>query len=75
MTQHSINIKNQILEVTSLHKVEESAIPLFGMEWPVPEAVDSDVPMVIIANDEVCFLNFHDEYYYTFIINSNTFIL
>lgn len=53
------------LEILSLDRVEQSALPLSAIVWPAPSYLDpeefrTDLPMILIANDEVlCFLYIH----------------
>lgn len=48
----------EYLEVFSLDRVDQTAVPLAGIVWPTPKYLDpeecrSDLPMVLVANDEV----------------------
>lgn len=45
--------KNECLEVMSLDRIEQAAIPLYCMEWPIPNGVVSDMPTLLVVNDEV----------------------
>ncbi|XP_013141215.1 PREDICTED: WD repeat-containing protein 66-like isoform X2 [Papilio polytes] len=47
----------EYLEILSLDRIEQSAIPLAGIPWPSPKDIDpetcrTDMPMILIANDE-----------------------
>ncbi|OWR40975.1 putative WD repeat domain 66 [Danaus plexippus plexippus] len=47
----------EYLEVLSLDRVDQTAIPLFGIPWPNPPDIDpeihrTDLPLILIANDE-----------------------
>lgn len=63
---------NGILEIASLDRVEQTAVPLTAIVWPVPDNLSEecrkDVPTILIANDEVtlCFFGgiFRELYVY-----------
>lgn len=51
------------LEILSLDRIEQSAVPLCGIPWPNspdvdPELQRTDLPMILIANDEVSLYGF-----------------
>lgn len=46
------------LEILSLDRLDQTAVPLAGIQWPSPEDLDPDVhrldlPLILVANDEV----------------------
>ncbi|XP_021207568.2 cilia- and flagella-associated protein 251 isoform X1 [Bombyx mori] len=45
------------LEILSLDRLDQTAVPLAGIQWPSPEGLDPDVhrldlPLILVANDE-----------------------
>lgn len=63
MTEYDIgNSSEEYLEVLSLDRVEQTAIPLTGIEWPTPKGLDpvecrTNLPLILIATDEVTTLS------------------
>lgn len=50
----------EYLEVFSLDRMEQTAVPLTGIVWPEPKGLDPEdyrvsLPTILIANDEVRF--------------------
>ncbi|VVC96642.1 unnamed protein product [Leptidea sinapis] len=48
---------DEYLEIYSLDRMDQSAIPLAGIPWPTPSDIDpescrTDLPMILVANDE-----------------------
>ncbi|XP_050663758.1 cilia- and flagella-associated protein 251-like [Leptidea sinapis] len=48
---------DEYLEIYSLDRIDQSAIPLAGLPWPTPSDIDpescrTDLPMILVANDE-----------------------
>ncbi|XP_045491069.1 cilia- and flagella-associated protein 251-like [Colias croceus] len=47
----------EYLEVLSLDRFDQTAVPLAGIPWPTPADIDAenyrtDIPMILVANDE-----------------------
>lgn len=48
----------EFLEILSLDRMDQSALPLAGIVWPTPKDLDpeecrTDLPMILVASDEV----------------------
>ncbi|CAG5011460.1 unnamed protein product [Parnassius apollo] len=48
---------DEYLEILSLDRIDQTAVPLTGIPWPNPKDVDpetcrTDLPMILVANDE-----------------------
>ncbi|XP_045514979.1 cilia- and flagella-associated protein 251-like [Pieris brassicae] len=48
---------DEYLEILSLDRIDQMAIPLTGIPWPTPLEIDpehcrTDIPMILVANDE-----------------------
>ncbi|XP_068629729.1 cilia- and flagella-associated protein 251-like [Battus philenor] len=48
---------DEYLEILSLDRIDQSAVPLAGIPWPMPKDLDPEIyreemPMILIANDE-----------------------
>ncbi|KAF9408495.1 hypothetical protein HW555_011852 [Spodoptera exigua] len=58
MVEYDIaNSKQEYLEIASLDRVEQSGVPLAAIPWPTPaelnpEEYRTDLPMILMANDE-----------------------
>lgn len=59
MVEYDIaNSSEEFLEITSLDRVEQTALPLAAIVWPTPADLDpeefrTDLPTILMANDEV----------------------
>lgn len=59
MVEYDISASSdEYLEVFSLDRVDQTAVPLAGIVWPTPKHLDSetcrsDLPLILVANDEV----------------------
>lgn len=43
----------EYLGVKILQRIDQTAVPLCGIEWPIPKGIESDVDMILVANNEV----------------------
>lgn len=59
MVEYDINSSSaEYLEVFSLDRVDQTAVPLAGIVWPTPKHLDpeecrSNMPLILVANDQV----------------------
>ncbi|XP_063531343.1 cilia- and flagella-associated protein 251-like [Cydia strobilella] len=58
MVEYNIGASSgEHLEIFSLDRMDQTAVPLAGFHWPTPKEVDAesqrtDLPMILVANDE-----------------------
>lgn len=55
---------DEYLEVLSLDRMDQTAVPLGAIVWPAPVGIDPekchvDMPLILVATDEVIFLATH----------------
>lgn len=49
---------NEELKIVSLDRIDQTAVPLAAIPWPInmdldPERHRTDIPLILLANDEV----------------------
>ncbi|GBP63593.1 Cilia- and flagella-associated protein 251 [Eumeta japonica] len=54
MVEYDIGSSSEeCLAIFSTNRIDQTAVPSAAMEWPVPEEIDSDIPTILVSNDEL----------------------